>query len=87
MEKFGIFELLDALSAIVLDGEDAPPEQTPRPSDGAYAPPVYGVPPKSAPSETEEREQSAHKNTPAQKNAGEYAIEDFYRRHDSRAKK
>ena len=46
MEKFGIFELLDTLSAI-LAGEQEPaaaqkpqPEQ-PSPQDAAFAPPAY----------------------------------------------
>ncbi len=44
MEKFGIFELLDTLSALILpDGAPpAPPETAPQKSDAAFAPPVYG---------------------------------------------
>ena len=38
MEKFGIFELLDALSAVVLDGEE---KQSPQRNDRVYDPPVY----------------------------------------------
>ncbi len=51
MEKFGIFELLDALSALTLpDSASVPqPQQTqkedlqpPRAEDAAFSPPVYG---------------------------------------------
>ena len=72
MEKFGIFELLDALSAVVLDGEE---KQSPQRNDRVYDPPVYA----SAPTE--------EKNETPPKKAGSYAIDEFYRQHDSRAKK
>lgn len=51
MEKFGIFELLDALSALTAPDSapsaknDKPLEQTPQPpraEDAAFSPPVYG---------------------------------------------
>ncbi len=45
MEKFGIFELLDTLSALMEDkgeGEKAVPP--PDPKDGAFAPPPYAAP-------------------------------------------
>ena len=51
MEKFGIFELLDALSA--LTEQNAPPAEEPAPSprqpDGTFDPPVYAndPPPKA----------------------------------------
>ena len=77
MEKFGIFELLDALSAVVLDGEE---RQTPKGNDPVYAPPVY------APTQHDEKETVETTENPPQK-AGSYAIDEFYRRHDSRAKK
>lgn len=43
MEKFGIFELLDALSALMQEEktESAAP-QTPKKEDAAFAPPAYG---------------------------------------------
>ena len=44
MEKFGIFELLDTLSALILP-EESPspaPEAPPRAGDRAFAPPAYG---------------------------------------------
>ena len=48
MEKFGIFDLLDALSAITEAETDAPePEPAPaRPAtdDAAFAPPPYAAP-------------------------------------------
>ena len=36
MEKFGIFELLDALSALTQE-----PEKEPEPTDPAFEPPIY----------------------------------------------
>ncbi len=58
MEKFGIFELLDALSAVTApdgtedrlpspekDGGDAPAVSRPDASQSAFAPPSYGPPP------------------------------------------
>lgn len=51
MEKFGIFELLDALSALTArEGEGTAPEKQ---TDAAYRPPVYGEsapPAESSPS-------------------------------------
>lgn len=51
MEKFGIFELLDTLSALILPAErpPAPPEETPSPADRAFAPPSYGEPASPVP--------------------------------------
>ena len=77
MEKFGIFELLDALSAVVRDGEE---KQSPQRNDRVYDPPVY------ASAQTEEKNNSEQNETPPKK-AGSYAIDEFYRQHDSRAKK
>ena len=48
MEKFGIFELLDALSALTAQNgqpQEPPPEEeapSPKKPDGAFAPPSYG---------------------------------------------
>ena len=89
MEKFGIFELLDALSAIALDGEEqttaadeaqsaAPRSSPPRQDDSAYAPPVYAAFSPDA--------QQAGQNENPPKTAGASAIEEFYKRHDSRGK-
>ncbi len=42
MEKFGIFELLDALSAAMEGAENMPPkEQSPKTDDRVFAPPDY----------------------------------------------
>ena len=61
MEKFGIFELLDTLSALILPdgraegGEERPQSapQPPRAEDRAFAPPAYNgesaAPPAPAP--------------------------------------
>ena len=88
MEKFGIFELLDALSAVVLDGEE---KQSPQRNDRVYDPPVY------ASAQTEEnlfgnitelwQKNNSEQNETPPKKAGSYAIDEFYRQHDSRAKK
>ena len=45
MEKFGIFELLDTLSALILPEEKQPePEKAPHAEDAAFAPPDYQGP-------------------------------------------
>ncbi len=54
MEKFGIFELLDALSALTARQEDAPapaPAPSPKPPalDPVFAPPAYGASGQAAP--------------------------------------
>lgn len=43
MEKFGIFELLDALSAITAQNDSVPPAEPapPKQPDGAFDPPAY----------------------------------------------
>lgn len=72
MEKFGIFELLDALSALT---EENPPQKEEPLSpgknaapDGAFAPPAYGEqPPKGT--------------------AGAEALQGFLARHDAVARK
>lgn len=82
MEKFGIFELLDALSAITAPSgdltapqsgpSDPPPEKPagPKKPDEAFQPPVYGtVPPASPPPRESD------------------ALADFLARHDAVAKK
>ncbi len=49
MEKFGIFELLDALSAMT----DTPAEENKaRTPDEAFAPPTYGMPASEPPART-----------------------------------
>ena len=44
MEKFGIFELLDTLSALMSENSapQTPEPQTPSPLDSAFSPPSYG---------------------------------------------
>ena len=43
MEKFGIFELLDTLSALIMPEEDrSAPAEPPHATDKAFAPPAYG---------------------------------------------
>ena len=43
MEKFGIFELLDTLSALLNENSapEAPEKQSPSPHDSAFSPPSY----------------------------------------------
>lgn len=43
MEKFGIFELLDALSAFTSAEKEQSVEQRPDASDAAFSPPAYGA--------------------------------------------
>lgn len=44
MEKFGIFELLDTLSAFAAPDPETKAEETkPQPTDGAFAPPPYAA--------------------------------------------
>lgn len=75
MEKFGIFELLDALSALTAKTEDSPSPA----EDAAYLPPSYGAenaaPPQSAPTD--------FKSPGAERDA----LKDFLARHDAIAKK
>ncbi len=47
MEKFGIFELLDALSAITAKTDGETPEERPNAHDKAFSPPGYGTDPSS----------------------------------------
>lgn len=73
MEKFGIFELLDALSALTAG------EEKPSPQDAAYLPPVY--PGSEPPPEGKEPEP---RTPPA---AEKDALAGFYARHDAIARK
>ena len=81
MDKFGIFELLDALSAIALDGNKAPSAPA-KGDDPVSRPPVYEQREAPAPADESKTEPSA-----PPKNAGEYAISDFYRKHNERSGK
>lgn len=76
VEKFGIFELLDALSALTAR-EDTQGSTTPQTQDAAYQPPVYG---KSEPPEP----QSPTKQEPRSESD---ALAGFYARHNAIAKK
>ena len=84
MDKFGIFELLDALSAIAFEGDGNreneknddgfAPSQPPSESDPAYRPPVYeGRQEPTVPDATQRPK--------------DFAIQDFLSQHDKRAKR
>ena len=81
MDKFGIFELLDALSAIALDGENGTPAH-PKDDDPVYRPPVY-----EQTEAQETKDEGENPPPPPPKNAGEYAIHEFYRKHNERSGK
>ena len=49
MEKFGIFELLDALSALT-ETDETPAPASPRTPDEAFSAPDYGLPADPLPS-------------------------------------
>ena len=80
MEKFGIFELLDALSALTAQGG---PQEEIKPSqkDAAYQPPVY---PSSAPAKEPKESAEGKEERP---HAESDALKDFYARHNAVAKK
>ena len=73
MEKFGIFELLDALSAMTEapkeEAQGAQAETPPKRPDASFAAPAYGA----APPPAQETEQSA--------------LDSFLARHDALAKR
>ena len=74
MEKFGIFELLDTLSAILAGDNEASsaekkPSERPSVQDSAFAPPAYSGEP-----------------TPQQQSANS-ALSSFLARHDEVSKK
>ena len=76
MEKFGIFELLDALAA--LTAPDSAPKESPSLQDSAYLPPVYNAEPQPAEEE---------KTPPEAPRPEQDALAGFYARHDAVAKK
>lgn len=86
MEKFGIFELLDALSALTA----VPPEEELSPSalDSAYLPPDYPLadPQQESSSRTAE-EKPASSEPPKAPRPDQDALAGFYARHDAVAKK
>ncbi len=84
MEKFGIFELLDALSALTAQ-ENAPAEKaTPSPEDAAYRPPAYGAAEPAAPAAPQSADGAGSERTPSPDRA---ALSEFYARHEEIAKK
>ena len=74
MEKFGIFELLDALSALTAQNEG----NKPAPDDASYRPPDYAAPvsPK----------QERNPDSPGTEEGGE-ALSAFLARHDAIVRK
>lgn len=87
MEKFGIFELLDALSALTAkkDEQSAPPVSassapsvSPSAEDAAFAPPQY-IP--------DQREKDPVPDTQAEEPPRHDALSDFYARHNAVARK
>ena len=83
MEKFGIFELLDTLSAITaplseVESADAEQAQTQperaNPQDSAFSPPAFGAPP-------------LRENEPAPEKESGNAFTALLQRHDSISKK
>ena len=81
MEKFGIFELLDALSALTAQAE---PQKEIKPSakDAAYQPPVYSA----GESDRNTNAQGAQ-DKDVHPHAESDALADFYARHNAVAKK
>ena len=77
MEKFGIFELLDALAAIT--AQENQHRDPPSAQDSAYLPPSY--PAQNTPEAPREEAQ------PAQSHPEKDALTGFYARHDAIAKK
>ena len=77
MEKFGIFELLDALAALT-SSETVPEEKTLSTKDSVCRPPVYG--------DAGSPETKAEKTEPPS-TAEKDALAGFYARHDAVAKK
>ena len=77
MEKFGIFELLDALSAAAsAESASAPqPQAAPDPSDAAFSAPSYGV-------QTDAAERAPRPAPPEKKDA----LASFLARHDKISK-
>lgn len=77
MEKFGIFELLDALSQITaVENQPAQP-QSPETNDAAFTPPSYG---NAAEPEQPEAAQSGA--TEPKRNDPSKAFEEFLSRHN-----
>ncbi len=86
MEKFGIFELLDALS--VLTAQQNPEAEKPSAQDSAYLPPAYGSPQSDLQAEQAppQKDEPKPENKPQPHAEGD-ALAGFYARHDTIAKK
>lgn len=86
MEKFGIFELLDALS--VITAQQNPEAEKPSAQDSAYMPPAYGSPqPNSQTEPTPPQKDEPKPESKPQPHAEADALAGFYARHDTIAKK
>ena len=77
MEKFGIFELLDALSA--LTARENASEEKSSAQDKVYLPPAYPAPEPPAEAQPTSKPQPPHPEKDA--------LAGFYARHDAIAKK
>ncbi len=83
MEKFGIFELLDALSALTAPQETVA-KGAPRSPDAAFAAPAYGQPADDLPKEELPKEELPAKDLPA--GQGD-AVGGFLARHEAAKKR
>lgn len=81
MEKFGIFELLDALAAITEQENNR--EEKPTAQDSVFQAPVYG----SAPASDSRPEQDVPKRPVQSPHPEKDALAGFYARHNAIAKK
>ena len=88
MEKFGIFELLDTLSALLsVKSEPQQPEKESAPPsarDTAFAPPAYGGAETTAPEISANNNAEATSPEPPRQNT---ALSAFLARHDAVSKK
>ena len=91
MEKFGIFELLDTLSAILAGEKDAPAAQNPPPSGakGQAEPPAAGQFAQGSTAAGQFAQGAPASTVPAQEPqaSGSAAIASFLARHDEVSKK
>lgn len=93
MEKFGIFELLDALSALVLpQGPNTDESVRPEKSDPVYAPPDYESQKPQASDKADPPENNpANENPTATAATGQEqdsaALDAFLQRHDALSRK
>ena len=79
MEKFGIFELLDALSQITAGTDGQNPPSAPEKDDAAFAPPAY-TQDKNAPDTP--KQQTADSDPLPRQNDPSKAFEEFLSRHN-----